>query len=162
MKLTCLKTYAHHYGSYLTQGKEYEISKPFWEMTRFVTDYDNYFKMTVSISESFKMIKDFLNLTDNEKELIKNINEKNKVDSLTRNKLYCKTIELPYVKVINTDMNSEFTFVVPTREEMIHYYGADTGKGRNNIWFETTKYHIDDYFDYYSQRRDIKLKELLK
>jgi hypothetical protein len=118
--------------------------------------------MTVSISESFKMIKNISNLTDHEKELIKNINEKNKVDSLTRNKLYCKTIELPYVKVINTDMNSEFTFVVPTREEMIHYYGADTGKGRNNIWFETTKYHIDDYFDYYSQRRDIKLKELLK
>lgn len=170
MKLTCKKTIAHHYGIHLQEGKEYQLPKPFYKSITIITNHKNYLEETIRIAKWVNKPDILARLDDTKmskeekeiltKQLNRNLPEvETQISIKERNKLYTKDIEVPFIQ-ITTDLNSTMDFCTLTNAELIEL-GADTKDDNKIAAIQYTIHMIDDYFDYYPQRRDTKLNKLI-
>ncbi len=151
MKLRCIKSMAAHWG--------------------IIFQYDNYYQYTISKKEvtfitNYKVWSDTLSETvQNGLEIMKFKNKdidftwlvrKNEV--LKKIKKDCeKTLLLPHLMIKSDDGDNLYQFLTLSDDEL-YQLGADCVNGKPHFAYSTNR--VDEYFDFLSERRDIKLKEI--
>jgi hypothetical protein len=149
MKLRCIKSMAAHWGVIFEYDKYYDYSICEKKVT-FVTNFKVW---NNSLSEIVQNGFEIMKLKNKDTDTTWLVN-KNKV--LEKIKKECeKTLSLPHAVIKSDDRDTVHYFLTLSNNELFQL-GADGEKP----YFVYSVYRIDEYFDFKSERRDIKLKEL--
>jgi hypothetical protein len=153
MKLRCIKTYDMHWGVAFEEGKEYDVSEIIEHPVVVLTDYKRYWDLNLKLLTSFhkrqKSKREGLEFESDE-EFSKNSDDQK----------LCETkISLPHAVIRSDDRDSNWRFLLSTDEELFEL-GVDKKLNGDVAFGPYTVYRIDEYFDFKSERRDMKLKEL--
>lgn len=156
MKLTCINIKYAHWGEILRPGKEYEGIVEY-KSTEIIIDYDNYWKYTEMIANSREWIKRGYDKS-NMHEVMSGYKSYGEV-----HRLYTKRINMPYFTVKGED-GSRYSFCLLNDSELYNLGAAEgkDGKSKGKPCFSYTVHMVDDYFDYTSTRRDLKLNKIFK
>ena len=156
MKLRCIKTYGMHWGLAFEEGKEYDVSEIIEHPVVVLTDYKRYWDLNQELLTTFQ------NYQKSKREGIE-VDEEEFSKSQKRNsdeQKLCETkISLPHAVIRSDDRGSTWRFLLSTDEELFQL-GVDKKLNGDVAIGPFTVYRIDEYFDFKSERRDIKLKEL--
>jgi hypothetical protein len=157
MKLRCIKTYAMHWGVAFEEGKEYDVSEIIEHPIVVLTDYKRYWDLNQELLTSFqnrqKSKREGIEVVDDEE--FSNLQNKNSAEQ----KLCETKISLPHAVIRSDDKGSIWRFLLSTDEELFQL-GVDKKLNGDVAIGPYTVYRIDDHFDFKSERRDKKLKEL--
>ena len=151
MKLRCIKSMGAHWGVIFQYDNYYNYSICEKEVT-FITNYKVWSNtLSESVQNGFEIMK-LRNKDIDTTWLIK----KNKV--LRKIKGECeKTLTLPNLMIKSDDRETLYQFLTLSDDEL-YQLGADCVDGKPHFAYSTNR--VDDYFDYLSERRDIKLNEI--
>lgn len=156
MKLRCIKTYVMHWGLAFEEGKEYDVSEIIEHPVVVLTDYKRYWNLNQELLTSFqnhqKSKREGIEVDEEE---FSNLQNKNSAEQRL-----CQTmISLPHAVIRSDDRGSIWRFLLSTDEELFQL-GVDKKLNGDVAIGPLTVYRIDEYFDFKSERRDTKLKEL--
>ena len=159
MRLRCIKTYAMHWGVAFEEGKEYDVSDIVDNEITVLTNYKKYWDINQELLTSFhkrqKSKREGLlfgpGIDEEFSKLQKSLS--------SEQKSYETKISLPHAVIKSDDRGTIWKFLLSTDEELFQL-GVDKKDNGQVAIGPITVYRIDEYFDYTSERRDIKLKEL--
>jgi hypothetical protein len=155
LRLICTKPMVAHWGEILIVGQEY-TGEIIYSSTEIITDYDNYWKYTSMIADSFKWLIKGYNET-NLHEVISGYKSNKEVKNL-----YTKRIDMPFIKVKCSDGQTN-TFCLLSDAE-VFALGSDIGKegrSKGKPCFAYSVSRVDDHFDYIQTRRDNIINKIL-
>lgn len=161
MKLRCIKSMVTHWGVFFEEGKEYDVSEIIEHPVVVLTDYKRYWDLNQELLTSYHKYKESKRnglpfgpgVIDDEEfsKFQKSLSAEQKLHEIK--------ISLPHA-VIRSDWGiSVYKFLISSDEELFEL-GVDKKEDGSVAIGPYTVYRIDEYFDFKSERRDTKLKEL--
>ena len=159
-----------HWGVAFEEGKEYDISEIIEHHIVVLTDYKRYWDLNQELLTSFqnhqKSKREGIEVDEEEfSKLQKRNSDEQKLceikislpHAVIRSDVYCDDNDIVYVS--HSDRGSTWRFLLSTDEELFQL-GVDKKLNGDVSIGPFTVYRIDEYFDFKSERRDKKLKEL--
>ena len=153
MKLICIKSMAAHWGIIFDRGKVYDISGVMNKDVTILTNYKKYWECNTNLLENYNAYKKEKNVDLREKFLI------DQNDISEEQKKYEVKLSLPHYIIKSDDRGTMYDFLILTDEELFQL-GVDKKENGSAAIGPMTVYRIDEYFDFISERRDKRLKEL--
>lgn len=157
MKLRCVKSMVAHWGVIFEEGKEYDVSDIVNKPITVLINFKKYWELNKELLTSYHKYEESKRngLVINEEEF-----RKYQKSISSEQKLYETKISLPHTVIKSDDYDgSVYNFLISSDEELFQL-GVDKKEDGSVAIGPYTVYRIDEYFDFKSERRDTKLKEL--
>lgn len=167
MKLRCIRSMVAHWGIIFDEGKEYDVSKIIEHPIVVLTDYKRYWELNKELLTSYHKYEEskrnglpFGPGVIDDEEFSKSLYYSQQKSLSSEQKLYQTKISLPHCVIKSDDYGgSVYNFLISSDEELFQL-GVDKKEDGSVAIGPYTVYRVDEYFDFKSERRDKKLKEL--
>lgn len=145
MELKCKKNEDVYWGSLLTEGKSYVVTRTRTYTTTLITDEANYWKHTKVIAGAIEWIRKGYD-QDTLHEVIPGY-----LTMRERDALYTKEVEILEF-IVTTDDGNSGSYCATTIKELLDKYGS--------CKFNTSIYFVEDYFDTTAELRNQAINKI--